>query len=161
MAQEAGMDLVEVAPREKPPVCRLMDYGKFKYRQKKQQRKSHHHETQLKEVRFRPKTDGHDRDVKIQRAKDFLGKGDKVQFTMLFRGRERFHQELGRLTFAGIVEEFADTAKLEREPRMEGPRRLTMILAPNKPGAGKPEAAKPEAAEPEVAKPEAAKPEAD
>ena len=87
LAREAGMDLVEVAPTERPPVCRIMDYGKFKYHIKKKARK--HQEQTLKEVRMRPKTDNHDRTIKINRALRFLSRGCKVQFTMQFRGRER------------------------------------------------------------------------
>ena len=129
-AREAGMDLVEVAPNERPPVCRIMDYGKFKYQQKKHAKKSHEHV--LKEVRLRPKTDEHDREIKINRALKFLSKGDKVQFTMLFRGRERAHPEVALAIFHGILRELGDLVRVEREPRMMG-RNMIMIVAPNKP----------------------------
>lgn len=131
LASQAGLDLVEVAPQAQPPVCRVMDYGKWKYEQKKkdQRAKSHQHEVSLKEVRMRPKTDAHDRLIKINKAKDFLDKGHKVQFTMLFRGREMAHQDLGRQAFNAIKEELGDIAKLERDFKMEG-RRLTMIMSP-------------------------------
>lgn len=135
------MDLVEVAPTERPPVCRIMDYGKWKYQQKKKH-KTHHREQQLKEVRLSPKTDDHDKEIKVNRARDFLGQGDKVQFTMVFRGRERFHQDRGLAIFREIVAGFGETAKIERPPKMEG-RRMTMVLSPDKP-AVKP-AAKPKA----------------
>ncbi len=131
MALKAGLDLVEVAPQAQPPVCRIMDYGKWMYEQKKKEHKakSHRHESVLKEVRMRPKTDPHDLLIKINRAKGFLDKGHKVQFTMLFRGREMVHQGLGRVAFERIKVELADIAKLERDFRMEG-RRLTMIVSP-------------------------------
>lgn len=131
MAQEVGLDLVEVAPQARPPVCRIMDYGKWKYAQKKKDHKAkaHRHESVLKEVRLRPKTDPHDAQIKINRAKDFLEKGDKVQFTMLFRGREMVHTAQGYRTFNQIKEGLIDIAKLERDAKMEG-RRMTMVLAP-------------------------------
>lgn len=131
-AADKGLDLVEVAPTERPPVCRIMDFGKWKYQQGKQRQKSKtSHEVVLKEVRLRPKTDEHDRRIKINRANAFLDKGDKVQFTMIYRGRERFHQQIGFDIFKAIVEEFGDKVKIERAPKMEG-RRMTMILAPAK-----------------------------
>jgi len=126
-AQELGLDLVEVAPQDRPPVCRIMDYGKWKYQQKKRYKGRASHETQLKEVRLRPKTDAHDRQVKVDRARQFLEKGHKVQFTMLFRGRERFHQNRGLQALLDIASGLSDVAKVERPPRMEG-RRLTMLL---------------------------------
>jgi translation initiation factor IF-3 len=124
------MDLVEVAPNERPPVCRIMDYGKFKYSQKKK-KKQKHHEQKLKEVRLHPKTSEHDREIKVNQAIAFLEKGDKVQFTMIYRGRERFHQELGYDIFKSIVEELGDKVRVERPPRSEGAR-TTMVLAPAK-----------------------------
>jgi len=127
LARNAGLDLVEVAPKERPPVCRIMDYGKFKYTQKKHKQKSH--EQKLKEVRFRPDIGDHDRQIKLKKAVEFLEKGDKVQFTMLFRGRERFHQDLGYEMFKAFLEELGDTVRIERPPRSEG-RRLVMVLAP-------------------------------
>ena len=154
-ARQVGLDLVEVSPTERPPVCKIMDYGKFKYNQKKKQRQQHKHshETQIKEVRFRPKIDKNDREVKMKRARGFLEKGDKVQFTMLFRGRENAHRDIGRDIFAEIVEEFVEIAKMEQFPKLAG-RRMTMVLAPTKikpPTAEKPKAAaKPkEAAQPD------------
>jgi len=129
MARSAGLDLVEVAPNERPPVCRIMDYGKFKYSQKKRKQKSH--EQKIKEIRFRPDIGEHDRDIKMNRAKGFLEKGNKVQFTMLFRGRERFHTDLGYDIFKAIIDQLGDLIKVERSPRSEG-RRLIMVLAPAK-----------------------------
>ena len=124
-----GMVLVEVAPTERPPVCRIMHYGTFKYSQKKKKQK--HHEQKLKEVRLHPKTSDHDREIKVTQAVGFLDKGDKVQFTMIFRGREKFHQELGHQIFQGIITSLGEKVKVERPPRGEG-NRMIMILAPAK-----------------------------
>jgi translation initiation factor IF-3 len=138
MAREAGLDLVEVAPTVRPPVCRIMNYGKWKYLQKKNTKK--HHEQQLKEVRMRPKTDTHDREIKVKQAIKFLAEGDKVQFTMQFRGREQAHREIGYATFRSIIEELGARVKVERTPLVEG-RNMLMIVAPVK-GAFDGEAAK-------------------
>ena len=132
LAREAGLDLVEVSPTERPPVCRIMDYGKFKYERKKRQKlAAGAHVIVLKEIRLRPKTDAHDREVKMRRARAFLEDGSKVQFTMLFRGRERVHRELAVEIFQGILTELGDTVKVERFPAMEG-RRMTMVVSPVK-----------------------------
>lgn len=147
LAQEAGLDLVEVAPTDRPPVCRIMDYGKWKYQQKKRHKGRTTHDIQLKEVRLRPKTDPHDRGIKLERAREFLTKGHKVQFTMIFRGRERFHADLGTQGLQAIAEALANQAKMERPPRMEG-RRLTMLLAPGRPAPAPP---RPSAEQPPVA----------
>lgn len=129
MAREAGLDLVEVAPNVRPPVCRVMNYGKWKYLQKKNTKK--HHEQQLKEVRMRPKTDTHDREIKLKQAIKFLAEGDKVQFTMQFRGREQAHREIGYATFRSIMEELGARVKVERTPLVEG-RNMIMIVSPVK-----------------------------
>ncbi len=129
MARERDLDLVEVAPNDRPPVCRIMDYGKFKYQQKKNVKK--HHEQQLKEVRLRPKTDDNDREIKRKKALRFLSKGDKVQFRVKFRGRERAHRELAASQLLEIVEHFGDLVKVERSPAMDG-RDMLMILSPQK-----------------------------
>lgn len=129
-AREAGLDLVEVAPNEHPPVCRIMDYGKWKYQQRKKQ-KRHGHEQHLKEVRLRPNTDPHDLQFKLDRAKSFLQRGDRVQFTMLLRGRERFHLDLAVRNMGRIAEGLSDVGHVERPPRAEG-RRLTMVIVPGK-----------------------------
>ncbi|NLX23342.1 MAG: translation initiation factor IF-3 [Phycisphaerae bacterium] len=128
-ARSAGMDLVEIAPTERPPVCRIMDYGKFKYGQKRRKQKSR--EQKLKEIRLHPDIGDHDRNIKLNQAVGFIEKGDKVQFTMIFRGRERFHQNLGFEMFNSIVEGLGERAKVERPPRSEG-RRLIMVIAPAK-----------------------------
>ncbi len=126
LAREAGLDLVEVAPNVRPPVCRLMDYGKWKYSQKKNVKK--HHEQQTKEVRLRPKTDTHDREIKLKQAIKFFKHGDKVQFTMVFRGRERLRREVALEVFRSIVGEFGSRVKVERPPSMDG-RHMVMIMS--------------------------------
>lgn len=132
MARESGLDLVEVAPNNDPPVCRLMDFGKWKYDQKKKAHKAKvkQHQVVLKEIRLRPKTDAHDRQFKLKRARQFLAEGDKVQFTMLFRGREMMHLDLAVEKFNGIVAELSDIAKVEMAPKKMG-RRMTMVMAPD------------------------------
>ena len=131
-AREQGLDLVEVAPLESPPVCRIMDYGKFKYQQRKKQRERIKHEVQLKEIRLRPKTDDNDRQIKVNRARRFIEEGHKVQFTMLFRGRERSHQEIGRSIFEQIIIQLVEIAKVERPPRMEGSRMVVLFTPQGK-----------------------------
>lgn len=132
-AQQAGLDLVEVAPQAKPPVCRIMDYGKWKYQQRKKEQKarSHAKQSELKEVRLRPKIGDHDLQIKLERAKDFLGAGDKVQFTMLFRGREMAHRELALGMMRKVAEGLAEISKVESPPRQMG-RRATMVLSPER-----------------------------
>ena len=132
VAREAGLDLVEVSPAEKPPVCRIMDYGRHMYQKKKRLKVSAaSHTVTLKEIRIRPKTDPHDREIKLNRAKAFLKQGHKVQFTMLFRGRERFQRERSMGIFDELVKELGESVKLERAARMDG-RRMTMVIAPVK-----------------------------
>ncbi len=139
MAREVEMDLVEVAPTERPPVCKIMDFGKQKYRQNKKQKK-HVHEQQLKELRLRPNTDDHDLEVKIKKAREFLKRGDRVQFTMMMRGRERFHTDMALANMRQIAEGLTDISHIERPARAEG-RRITMVIVPGKaPGASKPAA---------------------
>ncbi len=130
MAREVEMDLVEVAPTERPPVCRIMDFGKQKYRQNKKQKK-HVHEQQLKELRLRPNTDDHDLEVKIKKAREFLKRGDRVQFTMMMRGRERFHTDMALASMRQIADGLADCSHIERAARAEG-RRITMVIVPGK-----------------------------
>ena len=131
MAREANQDLVEVAPGADPPVCRIMDYGKWKYQQKKkeQKAKTHSKHNEMKEVRLRPKTEEHDMQIKADRARHFMEDGHKVQFTMIFRGREMAHRDIGMRIFREIAERFSDFAKIEAEPRIHG-NRMTMILSP-------------------------------
>ena len=129
-AKEAGLDLVEVAPNTRPPVCRIMDYGKWKYQQKKkeQKAKSHSKASELKEIRLRPGTDDHDIDIKITKAREFLEEGHKVQFTILFKGRQMAHRELGFDLCKRIVDVNQDIAHVEMTPRLQG-RRMTMTMA--------------------------------
>jgi len=131
LAREAGLDLVEVSPQEKPPVCRLMDYGKWKYRQRKKEQKAHAaHVTQLKELRIKSvRIDDHDQDTKLNHAKAFLEEGHKVQFNLQFRGREMAHIDLGRTLMEKFKADLGELAKVEREPKLEG-KRMIMILAP-------------------------------
>lgn len=131
-ALEAGMDLVEVAPQSQPPVCRIMDYGKWMYtqRKKEQKAKAHRHEAELKEIRIRtPKIGEHDLGIKVGHARDFLERGDRVQFTLRFRGRELAHIDEGKRIFETIKTNLEDIAKVDQNYRFEG-RRLTMTLAP-------------------------------
>jgi len=116
---------------ERPPVCRIMDYGRYKYQLKKKQKDRTPREQVLKEVRLRPKTDDHDREIKIKQARKFLEEGSKVQFTMLFRGRERAHLDIGMVMFRAILDQFGEEVKVERPPKMEN-RRMTMVVGPAK-----------------------------
>ena len=128
-ARGAGLDLVEVAPSEKPPVCRIMDYGKYKYQQKKRQHRTHTHQMRVKEIRVRPKTGKHDIEVKVNRARDFLEHKDKVLLTVMFRGREMAHVAEGRRVINEILEQLEPVAKTEAPPAQYG-RRITCTLAP-------------------------------
>ncbi len=128
-AREAELDLVEVAPNETPPVCRIMDFGKFKYQQKKRQHKTHTHQTKIKEIRVRPKTGDHDIEVKVNRARDFLIHKDKVIVSVIYRGRELAHLEEGRRVIDEVLEKLADVGKVEAAPMQHG-RRLVCTVAP-------------------------------
>ncbi len=130
IAREAGVDLVEVAPQAKPVVCKLMDYGKFKYRQKKRahQAKAHHHRVHTKEIRLHPKTSDHDLEVKARHARKLLTLGDKIQVNVFFKGREMAHRELGHEVLGKFTGHLQDIIKVEQEARIEG-RRMTMTLA--------------------------------
>lgn len=130
LAMEAGLDLVEVAPGERPPVCRIMDYGKFKYEQKKKHSNSTKHETQLKEIRLRPKTGDHDVEFKVKQARDFLTHKDKVKLNIQFRGRENAHHERGREMLDEIILQLQDVSKIEKPPGLEGGRNMTAVLTP-------------------------------
>jgi translation initiation factor IF-3 len=132
MAEERGYDLVEVAPTAVPPVCRIMDYGKFRYEQTKKEREARKNQKQveIKQIRLEPKTDDHDLDVKARQARRFLIDGDKVKFNLRFRGREIFHAEIGREILERMAETLRDIAIIEQKPLMEG-RVLSLTLAPN------------------------------
>ena len=131
LAQEAEVDLVEVAPAAQPPVCRLLDYGKFRYsKQKKEaEAKKKQHVTQLKELRVRPGTDDHDLERQLKKAQEFLADGQRVKFTLRFRGREMAHQQLGREKLLRVAEQLSDVGWIELEPRTEG-RVMNLVLAP-------------------------------
>jgi translation initiation factor IF-3 len=132
LAEERGLDLVEVAPNAVPPVCRLLDYGKFRYEQSKKEREAHRNQKQadLKQLRLMPKTGDHDLEVKAKRARQFLMSGDKVKFNVRFRGREMAHPDIGRKMLEQIAESLRDIAVVEQKPLMEG-RVLSLLLAPN------------------------------
>lgn len=130
LAREAGLDLVEVAPDERPPVCRIMDYGKFKYEQKKKQSKNTKtHQVQVKEIRLRPRTGDHDIEVKVKQARGFLEDRDKVKVKVMFRGREMAHVDLGRKLLVEVIAKLDDIAKVEQEPKMEG-KDFSAVLTP-------------------------------
>jgi len=139
LANELSMDLVEVAPEARPPVCRLMDYGKYKYEQSVRQREGRKKQTRtvIKEVKFRPKIDNHDYMVKQRRALGFLDDGDKVKVTMMFRGREVTHPELGEKILRRLAEDVKGHGEIETGPRLEG-RNMMMQLSPvkNRPQEG-------------------------
>jgi translation initiation factor IF-3 len=126
------MDLVEVSPMAKPPVCKIMDYGRFKYLEKKKQNEAKKKQVvvQLKEVKLRPRTEEHDYDTKMKKVREFLAESNKARITVTFRGREMSHRELGQKVLQRVIEDLRDVAVIEAAPRMEG-RQLFMILAPN------------------------------
>jgi translation initiation factor IF-3 len=128
MAFDAGVDLVEINPNERPPVCKIMDYGKHKYAQSK---KAHQktHQQKLKELRVRPKTGEHDVDTRVHQARKFLEHGDKVQLKVQFRGREMQHIDEGRKIMNAMLEQLQDVCKIERPPMMEG-KLMSALLAP-------------------------------
>ena len=133
LAEEVSLDLVEVAPQAKPPVCRIMDHGKYVFDQKKkkQSSKTKQKQVQLKEVKFRPGTEKGDYDVKLRNLIKFLTNGDRAKVTLRFRGREVTHPELGRKVLTQVEEDLADIAIVEQLPRMEG-RQMVMLMAPKK-----------------------------
>ena len=133
LAAEASLDLVEVAPQAKPPVCRIMDHGKYVFDQKKkkQSAKTKQKQVQLKEVKFRPGTEEGDYQVKLRNLIKFLNNGDRAKVTLRFRGREVTHPELGRKVLEQIEQDLADIATVEQMPRMEG-RQMVMLMAPKK-----------------------------
>ncbi|MGI5864345.1 MAG: translation initiation factor IF-3 [Myxococcales bacterium] len=131
-AQEAGMDLVEVSPMAKPPVCKIMDYGKFKYEAKKRASEARKKQVvvRVKEVKLRPKTEEHDYEFKVNNIRRFLADGDKARVTIMFRGREITHKEIGQRILSDVMTDLKDVAVMEQAPRMEG-RQMFMLLAPN------------------------------
>ena len=129
MAREAGLDLVEVAATERPPVCKIMDYGKYRYEQSRKSGKTKSHQQKMKEIRVRPKTGGHDIETKVNQARKFLEHHDKVLVNVLFRGREMQHIEEGRRIIDGMLAQLQDACKIEKPPSMEG-KQMTALLAP-------------------------------
>jgi len=130
-AEEAGFDLVEISPNADPPVCKLLDFGKFKYEQQKKKNEARKKQKviEVKEIKLRPNIDDHDYDVKMRSATSFLGEGDKVKVTMRFRGREMMHQDLGMNVLMRVKDQLDPLAKVEQTPQLEG-RQMTMVLAP-------------------------------
>tara|TARA_R100001039_G_C1812170_1_gene83748 strand:+ start:356 stop:793 length:438 start_codon:yes stop_codon:yes gene_type:complete len=131
MAEEAGLDLVEISPSATPPVCKIMDFGKYKYEQQKREAEARKKQKviEVKEIKFRPGTDTHDYDVKMRSVVKFLQGGDKVKITLRFRGREMAHQDLGRQLLERIAEDIKDVGRVENMPKMEG-RQMIMVIGP-------------------------------
>jgi translation initiation factor IF-3 len=131
LAQEAGLDLVEISPNATPPVCKLLDFGKYKYQEQKKQAEARKKQkvVEVKELKFRPMIDDHDYDVKMRSMLRFFEEGDKVKVTLRFRGREMAHQELGTKLLERVKDDVSRFAKVEMEPRFEG-RQVVMVLAP-------------------------------
>jgi len=132
-AEEQGLDLVEVSPNAAPPVCRIMDYGKYKYQQSKRaaEAKKKQARVEIKEVKLRPKTDEHDYQFKVKNAKRFLGEGNKVKVTIMFRGREVTHPEFGRRILQRVAEDLVELGQIESHPNMTG-RFMSMVVGPIK-----------------------------
>jgi translation initiation factor IF-3 len=133
IATRVGLDLVEIAPNAQPPVCKIMDYGRYKYELKKKAAtaKKAQHRTQVKEIKLRPRIEEHDLDFKLKRARQFLIDGDKVKCTVMFRGREIIHTSRGRVVLDQIAERLADVAKVEQRPKLEN-RQMALILTPDR-----------------------------
>ncbi|MBS0124356.1 translation initiation factor IF-3 [Aestuariicoccus sp. KMU-90] len=131
LAEQAGLDLVEISPNATPPVCKIMDYGKFKYEQQKREAEARKNQKiiEVKEVKFRPGTDIHDYEVKMRNVMRFLESGDKVKITLRFRGREMAHQNLGRDLLERVAEDVKEIGKVENMPKMEG-RQMVMMIGP-------------------------------
>ena len=131
MAEEAGLDLVEISPNAVPPVCKIMDFGKYKYETQKKEAEARKKQKiiEIKEVKFRPNTDTHDYEVKMRSVLKFLENGDKVKVTLRFRGREMAHQDLGRQLLERVAEDTKDAGKVENFPKMEG-RQMVMLIGP-------------------------------
>jgi translation initiation factor IF-3 len=135
-AMEAGLDLVEISPNADPPVCKILDYGKFRYQEQKKRAEARKKQKiiEIKELKLRPVIDDHDLDVKLKAANRFLDEGDKVKFTLRFRGREMAHQDLGIKLLNRVKEALADKIKVEQEPKSEG-RQIVMVVGPAAKGA--------------------------
>ncbi len=133
IAESYNLDLVEVAPKAKPPVCKVIDFGKYMYEKKKKEKeaKKKQHTVSVKELRFRPNTDDHDLEFKTRHAREFLEGGDKVKATVQFRGRDMLYTEKGELLLLQLAKDLSDVGKIESKPNMEG-RRMIMMLTPSK-----------------------------
>jgi translation initiation factor IF-3 len=133
MATEVGLDLVEISPNAEPPVCKIMDFGKYKYEQQKKESEARKKQKiiEVKEIKFRPNTDTHDYEVKMRSVTKFLDNGDKVKITMRFRGREMAHQDLGRLLLERVSEDTKEIGKIDSIPKLEG-RQIVMLINPTK-----------------------------
>lgn len=131
MAIEQGLDLVEVSPEARPPVCRIMNYGKVIYERQKKTSGSKNHKTQLKQLRLRAKTGKHDIEVKVNKAREFLSRRDKVKINVMFRGRENAHHDRGREMLEEIVKSLEDCSTVEQAPRMESGRMMSVLLTPS------------------------------
>ena len=131
LAEEAGLDLVEISPNAEPPVCKIMDFGKYKYETQKREAEARKNQKiiEIKEIKFRPGTDTHDYDVKMRSVMKFLDEGDKVKITLRFRGREMAHQQLGLELLHRVADDVKEVAKIENMPRLEG-RQMVMMIAP-------------------------------
>ena len=167
-ARELGMDLVEVAPNAEPPVCKIIDFGKFQYEAKKKANEAKKKQVVItvKEIKFRPGTDVHDYSYRMKRAREWLAEGNKIKATIWFRGREMTHRELGSRILEQLEKDLIEVGDVEMRPRMEGNQMFT-IFAPKKHGGGKgggshqSSPARPEPARPESPRPEAAQPESE
>ncbi|MAV02541.1 MAG: translation initiation factor IF-3 [Rhodobacteraceae bacterium] len=135
LAEEAGLDLVEISPNASPPVCKVMDFGKYKYEQQKREAEARRKQKtiDIKEIKFRPNTDTHDYEVKMKSVVKFLGNGDKVKITMRFRGREMAHQQLGLELLNRVENDLVDIGKVENMPKLEG-RQMVMLIGPARHG---------------------------
>ena len=133
LAEESGLDLVEISPNASPPVCKIMDFGKFKYEQQKKESEARKNQKiiEIKEIKFRPNTDTHDYDVKMRSVFKFLEGGDKVKITLRFRGREMAHLELGRRLLERVADDVTEFGKIEAMPRLEG-RQMVMLINPTR-----------------------------
>ena len=133
MAEDVGLDLVEISPNANPPVCKIMDFGKYKYEQQKRESEARKKQKiiEVKEIKFRPGTDIHDYDVKMRSVYKFLGNGDKVKITIRFRGREMAHQELGMQMLERLEKDLEEYGTVEARPKLEG-RQMIMVFAPKK-----------------------------
>ena len=159
MAREEGLDLVEISPKAVPPVCKIMDYGRFKYEMAKKEREERAKRTviEVKEMKFRPKTDDHDFDFKVKHIREFLQDGNKAKLVIQFRGREIVHPEVGQQVLKRVVETLSDVAQVEQAPMMEG-RRMLMIIGPKSGAAKRPAGPTPPPGPTVIVKPPSAAP---